>query len=348
MPYRRRTRIAIAALALVAVTAPAVAEGYYDAWGEWVELAPVPPEPIPEAPPVYRPRVAPPPVAVYADPPPGFEGVPVYTDPRAAPAPGWSDPPPIPPEDVPDAGRPAPVFRVDPRGYLVGPEGDDPRAAPEPVRPRIVRRAPEPSLVPEPSPDPVGRAPDGATIDVPPVAAVPPASVEPPRGPAPGVAAPRRIDLGATMAALALYDPAKRAAVKLADPAARNAAMKKANAYLVTASARPASEATIRAIDKLLGIPVDKDSTALPGAGTTVERPKVARPADVAALEGRLRAYHDARLGAGGKPTLLFGAGGSPLDAGEMAGLDLFLGLPKGGPVVADGGVPTPGTAATP
>ncbi len=351
MPARRRshrTRPLLAALALTAATvAGAAAEGYYDAYGNWVDLAP--PARIYRAPPVYA---APPrdggPIIVYAEPPAIYDDVPLEAPPRALgrrllERPG---------EDVPvprgyrllRRGALSPEFRDDPRDLAVAPDdGYDPPAVRRLEQRRQALQAPP---VIEPGDDGWRAAPSAvprSEARILHVEPAPDAGVEaaPPAEGGPAILRPNpeqrsAVNLSRALDALAVYAPAKKAAVKLDDAADRNAAMKKANAWLVTASALPATPATIRALDKLLGIPVDKDSTALPGAGTSVEKPKVGKPADVSALEGRLRSYADTRVRNGTTPPLMFGEGGKKLDGEELAGLDLFLGIRPAGNVVAE------------
>ncbi len=351
MPARRRdhrTRPLLTALALLLGSAGgAAAEGYYDAYGNWVELAP--PPRIYRAPPVYA---APPvdggPIIVYAEPPAIYEDAPVDPPPRAygrrlLERPG---------EDIPVPRG----YRLLRRGELPPEFRDDPRGP----RRRAGRRL-RPARDPAPGAAPAGAggaAGDRAGVDgsraapstiprsearILHVDPEPQAGVDaaPPAEGGPAILRPSpeqraTVNLSRALDALSVYAPAKKAAVKLDDAADRNAAMKKANAWLVTASALPATPATIRALDKLLGIPVDKDSTALPGAGTSVEKPKVGKPADVSALEGRLRSYADTRSRNGTTPPLMFGEGGKKLDGEELAGLDLFLGIRPGGNVVAE------------
>lgn len=362
MPNRRHTRTALAALALVLLAAPAAAaEGYYDAYGNWVELPPR--ARYYRAPPVYA---APPepggPVIVYAEPPDYYDEAPLDPPPT-----GWGrrllarpgEEVAVPPGyRLLRRGELPPEFRDDPRGLAIAPEdGIDPpaiRRLEERRRDRQVMRTPDPLDLPPPEDwgreddwgreaEPAAPPRSGARV-IPVEPSLDARSGDPGLGDGPAVItlppARQTVNLSRALDALAVYAPAKKAAVKREDAAERNMAMKKANAWLVTASALPATPATIRALDKLLGIPVDKDSTALPGAGTSVEKPKAGKPADVSALADRLGAYAEARTRNGASPTLIFGEGGKKLDADEMAGLDLFLGIPDGGKVVAEKAAP--------
>jgi hypothetical protein len=131
----------------------------------------------------------------------------------------------------------------------------------------------------------------------------------------------------------ALYAGAKRAALAEPDPGARLAAIRKANAFLVTLSRGDMSASTIRAVDLALGLtPVTSDSVQLPGGGTEVKRPD-AKPtkADRAAARrlvdyGLLRNRGESAEAAAER-TL-----GEPAALGpsETAGLDQFLGLDGG------------------
>lgn len=360
---RPSKRLAAALLAASTLAAPAAAqEGYYDGAGNWVEVVPPPPG-------VYRtPRYVEPPVA-YDAPPDYYEPPPDYYEPPPAYAEepqGWGRRVLVPPEDVP-GGRPLrplrrdelpPEFRDDPRGYAIAPDPDQ-MVPPEefygegPAEDRLRQRRLE-----------AERAPD---FDLPRQAENPPPPdlLPPEEGPVVRQAPPpseysdapsgnwnRAVD------ALFAYAPAKKSAVALQDPFERLAAVKAANAWLVARSAQPATAGTISAVDKLLGIPVTPESTALPGAGTSVEKPEgkgreafgdaVPRIADYAAA--RADAYPVTSHGERGgleqdAANRLLEGGDVVLDRDEQAGLDLFLGFGDPEPrVAAKSGGPAPTT----
>jgi hypothetical protein len=120
---------------------------------------------------------------------------------------------------------------------------------------------------------------------------------------------------------LALYVAAKRAALAM-DPAARAAAIRSANAFLVSLSRGPVSTDTIRAVDTLAGLAAGPDTVRLPGAGTELDRPGTRpREADRAAARRIVE-------GAGGEPGQ--GADAAALDASALAALDTFLGTEGG------------------
>jgi hypothetical protein len=348
-PSKRLAAALLAACTLAG--APAAAqEGYYDGAGNWVEVVPPPPG-------VYRyPRYVEPPV-VYEAPPEYYEPPPDYYEPPPAYAEepqGWGRRVLVPPEDIP-GGRPLrplrrdelpPEFRDDPRGYAIAPDPDQ-IAPPEdyygeaPAEERLRQRNLQAERVPE--------------LDRPSDLVNPPPELLPEEGPVVRRAPPpsddadvRSGDWNGAVDALFAYAPAKKAAVALQDPFARLAAMKAANAWLVSKSVQPATAGTISAVDKLLGIPVTPESTALPGAGTSVERPKgkggdafadaVSGIADYAAA--RADAYpvmsHDERTGLEqDAANRLLEGGEVVLDRDERAGLDLFLGFGEPEPRVA-------------
>lgn len=336
-------------LLLIPPSAPAFAQS-----GWWEEPLAPPPPPGP----IY---VDPPPV-IYGDPPPGYTDPPPGYEPapydEASPD-GWTEPPPR-------RGRlvlgPDGTYLIEPlpdHGWgeeEVVPLPEDDYAAPYPDEERSGAWVDGYNGTPDytnrpgsggPSSDPYGVAPpagSGQGLD------------EPRLGQA--MIAPR---LGLQLDILATYAPAKRAAVKLNDPFAKAEAVKKANTWLVSASVEAATEGTIRGIDRVLGIDVsDRTTTALPGAGTTVDRPKVKAqdPVNEGAI-ARIATYADARSQASLEPegptrdsavaaaaTLLLGQGSAEkaLDAAEVAGIDAFLGFSGGQAMVqapADGG---PGT----
>lgn len=326
-PSRRGARRrSLALLALTLVAAPAAAqEGFYDRWGNWVPLDPVVP-PADVVPDGYRPPGA---YYEYEDAPPIYaEPVPEYDAP-----PGWGRRVVIvPPADLPPPGalRPLrrdelpPEFREDPRGYVIAPDPDSlPAYAPDDGGSRariLVPEAVQPGdgLAPPPQDPGYGLAP-------------------PPEDRAPADRDPWRGDWGGALAALDVYAPAKRAAVTLTDPFARLEAIKSANAWLVAQARQPATAATIRAVDRLLGIEVTPDSTMLPGAGTEVKRPKAGDGAPFAERLDALGAFVADRAASdrAGKTAQPENVGGIRLEAEEVAGLDAFLGIGPGGPVVA-------------
>lgn len=307
-------------LGLIATAGSAAAqEGFYDRWGNWVPLDPVAP-PVAIVPDGYRPpgayyeyEDAPP---IYAEPAPEYDA-----------EPGWGRRVVIvPPADLPPQGelRPLrrdelpPEFREDPSGYVIAPDPDSlPAYAPDDGGSRARLLAPEdqgPTYSTAPDWQPESQDPD-------------------PYGPRPTVGG----DWGGALAALDVYAPAKRAAVKISDPYARLEAMKSANAWLVAQSRQPATAATIRALDRLLGIDVTPDSTMLPGAGTEVKRPERADSGAFAERIDALGSYVADRTTSGdvGKAARPANVGGIQLEAEEVAGLDAFLGIGPGGPVVA-------------
>ncbi len=280
----------------------------------------------------------PPPGPVFIDPPPA-----VY----AEPPPGWGDPPPgygdPPPAGSPPRGRllvaPDGTYFIEPlpddeyggERLMVRPdEGDDYGYPGEPYpdddrsRATIYGYEEAPGLSNRGSSG--GWRPEERLASPPDYDQAPPiddygqsADIAPSAG--------RQIDV------LATYAPAKREAVSRSDPLARLDATKKVNAWLVSTSLKPATAATIRAIDKILGIDVsDQRTTALPGAGTSVDRPKAksTTPADDEGLS-RIGAYIDARRGtadaAAAAVALSQGSDKKQLDAEEIAGLDAFLGF---------------------
>lgn len=307
--------------------------------GWWEEPLAPPPPPGP----VY---VDPPPV-IYGDPPPGYGDPPPGFEPgpydEASPD-GWTEPPPR-------RGRlvvgPDGTYIIEPlpeHGWgeeEVVPLPEDEYAAPYPDEDGSgawvdgYNGTPDYTNRPRgtPSPDDYGSAPapgNGQGLE------------EPRLGQA--MIAPR---LGLQLDVLATYAPAKRAAVKLNDPFAKAEAVKKANTWLVSASVEAATEGTIRGIDRVLGIDVsDRTTTALPGAGTTVDRPKVKSqdPVNEGAI-ARIATYADARSQAALEPEgparsaavtaaakLLLGQGSEEkaLDPAEVAGIDAFLGFEGG------------------
>lgn len=117
---------------------------------------------------------------------------------------------------------------------------------------------------------------------------------------------------------LAVYVAAKRAAVARQDVLARAQAVKAANAWLVSLSKGPVSSSAIAVIDRVAGIEtIDEDTTALPGAGTSLERPSVKPTAADREAAARVAAY-----GHGGMIEGLDGAG--------TAALDRFFGFDDG------------------
>lgn len=343
MTLRRGLNRLLLSLLAAAVAAPASAEGYYDRYGNWVELLPppiyedVPPGydgPIYDPPPVYR-R---PPAVIYEGevfegdvrtPPPVYDA-PAYAEPE--PPPGWGGRilRTLPPADIPDPEprrrivRPAPEY-IDPavpRDFLL--EADPDSAPPDQAwgdpGPRGLRPD-DPYFRDSPSNEPV--------LEPPPLG-----EREPRRGPERAIAALDR------------YAPAKRAAVELSDPFERLAAVKTANAYLVSRSVLPMTAAGIRAVDRLLGIPVSPETTALPGAGvelTDLDRGKgdagEARRtiADYAAImEDALRARsEEERRQIAAEAAALVQGSAKDLTTEEIAGLDAFLGLSDDSQVAA-------------
>jgi hypothetical protein len=133
--------------------------------------------------------------------------------------------------------------------------------------------------------------------------------------------------------AFARYAAAKRGALAETDPGARLAAIRRANAYLLTLSRGDLSTGSIRAVDLALGItPVSNDTVQLPGAGTEVMRPdrkpaKADRDAARRLVEyGLLRNRGEAADVAVGRVM----GDETGLGAQETAGLDRFLGLDSG------------------
>lgn len=321
---RAATRAVAAGLAVFVAQASAHAQS-----GWWSEPLAPPPPPGP----IY---VEPPPV-IYGDPPPG------YGDPPPGYEPGPYD------EALPD-GWDTPQRRgrlvVGPDGtYLVEPLpeygwGDEDidlppdEAYPENPRSRARVNGEGEARYSNRRPS-AGGDPDQSYING--YADLP--RLEPPTRPA-LTGAPR---LESQLQVLADYAPAKRAALATADLFARADAVRRANAWLVSASVQPATEATLRGLDRVLGLDVtDPQTTALPGAGTPVERPKVKRPEPVGKGPlARLAAYADARGAAALEPAgsprdqaiasaaglLVASNGSAALDRDEVDGIDAFLGF---------------------
>ncbi len=240
----RMSRAVLGAASILVVagaTTAAAQEVYRDRYGVWRYVEP----PVWQEP--QRGWGAPPPV--WREPPPD-----AYDDPYAAEAPAlhlrgrvpsYDAPPPSAyadpwPGEVPEEWIPGGGRdRMRQDGYL-----DVPGAA----RPRLY----DDYAAPDGPYDPAqpGLSLDGGDLYAPP---------------------PGEAEMG-----LAIYAAAKRAAVGLADPAARLQAIREANAWLVTLSRGPVTTEAIRAIDQRLGIgTIDKDTVSLPGAGTSVVRPSV-------------------------------------------------------------------------
>jgi hypothetical protein len=347
--------LAAAALPLAAADVQAQ-EGYYDGAGNWVEIVPPPPGYYAEPPPGY-----------YEAPPDYYEPPPEYYEPPTAyaePPPTWGRRVLLPPGDIP-GGRPLrplrrdelpPEWRDDPGAVRIAPDGQA-LVPPEEVlrRPaeRVLRerrdaeRAPEfdrpppPGLEPPPDEGPVVRE---ALPGIEPLPEDGPAVREAPEM---RYAEPEGGDWDRAVAALTAYAPAKKAAVALQDSFDRLAAVKAANVWLVSSSAQPATAATIRALDKLLGIEATEETTALPGAGTEVKKPAakgadafrgaIERIGDYASLKSDVRRVGDEEKAAVEQEAekLLSDGGKVILDRDEIAGLDLYLGFGDTEPEVA-------------
>ncbi|HUG61334.1 MAG TPA: hypothetical protein VMP03_05790 [Methylomirabilota bacterium] len=133
-------------------------------------------------------------------------------------------------------------------------------------------------------------------------------------------------------AGLARYAAAKRAALGLSDPGKRLQSLRSANAYLVSLSDGPVSTQTIVAIDTVLGLePITRDTTQLPGAGTSVVVPdRTASRADIEAA-GRVTEYGFLRI-RGQYPDEAAKAVGAPetFDRTAQDAVDTFLGVDSG------------------
>ncbi len=333
MGLLRRSLVGLALGFLLGGTACVLAqEGYFDADGNFVPY---------DAPRVYR---TPPPVT----------GQPSYIE----PPPGWSeDTVLVPPGDIPGEGTGRllrrdelpPEFRDDTTGYVLAPDPDSYPAdayPPDTYPPDAYPAYPGDGYPPDVYP------PEGVYGDVP----LDRRELAPPPGFGQPALAGRSARGGWTRAVAALedYAPAKRAAVAMEDPFARLSAIRAANTYLVSRSAAPPVAATIRAVDKVLGIPVTDDSTALPGAGGEITRPKRAKGGG---LREELRRFEDyAAIKADGLDArdeiarqeisqeaarVVSQEAGPGLNEAEIAGLDAFLGLSGSAATVAQSaGVP--------
>ena len=328
------------AAALTGATVATAQEGYYDRYGNFIEFAP--PPVYDDRPPIYA---EPPPVLrrappVYAEPPPVIyyeEPPPVY----APPPPGYGEPPPgwgrrvlvLPPEEIPEARyvEPPPQRRYE---------------EPPPQRQYIEPRVPDDYFI-EADPD--------AEYEEPPTYSETPPEPEPERiepevaepsdpqrvplePPQPEVRTARQ-DPGRALSVVPRYAAAKAAAMEMSDDFKRTEEIRKINAWLVSASVQPATAGTIRALDRLAGIKVTEQSTALPGAGIEIVSPKkgeskaghqvVRLLQDYADVKGDiLRAAdrsEEAQLAAEAEQVVE--AEGVDLDEAEIAGLDAFLGL---------------------
>ncbi|WP_075215157.1 hypothetical protein [Mongoliimonas terrestris] len=367
--------VAAVAATLLALSGPAAAQ-----WWNPFDRGPVYLEPPPDygdPPPVYRPRLP----DAYDAPPPGYDDLPPDTgfvpDPDYGNrAPGWREGRrPVPPADL--------LYEEDldpgaaPRGYSnrrdrdrrLPPEGDwyedrDSAAVPDPYG----MDAYEDPYARGPASDPYGQDPYGRD----------PYGQDPyaadPYGPPPGTRSGPPADDGwgaptrrrqaysvEALEALSVYGPAKRSAVAVSDAFQRTTALRQVNTWLISQAARPATAESIRAIDRLLGIDVsDPATTALPPAGTSVERPKAGKsdPAMDAGID-RIAAYANDKADAldrGGpdgedarsaETRLADGLDGG-LEPKAIAGLDAYLGLgedaalvqaPEAAPGTTDGGV---------
>lgn len=341
--YGLLTAAALSVCALPLIAGHALAqEGYYDQFGNFIPFDAPPPGYYVEPPPqvYYEPppllRQAPP---VYADPPPQvYYEPPVYDDRPvyAEPPPGWGRRVLVaPPENIPDQryAYPAPDRRViEPRvpdDYFIEADPDAERLSTEEPR-RDYGEAPVERRGLPPADDSGGLdQPDRPSLDPP--------------------AQDRRLaigDPGRALAALPRYAAAKQEAIGIADPFKRVETVRKVNAWLVAASAQPATAGTISALDRLLGLEVTAQTTALPGAGIEIERPSAgesdkgrsvaARLSDYAARKGSIL-----RAGAGEAGGIAADAerrledGGIDLAPEEIAGLDAFLGLGDASAIVA-------------
>ncbi|WP_181706829.1 hypothetical protein [Chthonobacter rhizosphaerae] len=273
------------------------------------------------------------PPVIYEEPPPVYAPPPGYYE---APPPGYGPPPglsnrrPLPPADVPYSDE------LDARGIEPG-YGRD-RDLPSG---RYIVRPDEGDLPPEDYgyPDADGRTGDPyADDDV--------YGREEPYGQRlEDAGRPAEPDTRRSQAfsydaldALARYAPAKKAAVALNDAFRKAAAIRTANTFLISVSARPATGATVRTVDRLLGIDVsDAATTALPPAGTQVERPEagdldpaadeaIRRIEDYARDKSDAAAARDDAAAKAAEARLAEAVAGG-LDAVAIAGLDAYLGL---------------------
>lgn len=310
--------------------------------------------PVYEEPPVYR---EPPPV--YREPPPAYRAPDTgfIPDPDYTNRPGWREGRrPVPPADLLYEDDLEP--RSEPRGYSNRRDGDrrlqpdedwyedrDSAAVPDPYG---MEAYDDPYASDPYGQDPYGQDPYGAAPDT---------RSAPPADGWGGVERTRRAYSAEALDALSVYGPAKRAAVAVADAFARTTALRQVNTYLISQSARPATAETIRVIDRLLGIDVtDPATTALPPAGTPVERPKDGK-SETATEDGidRIADYANAKADAldrdgpdgvdvrAAETRLAEGLEGG-LDAQAIVGLDAYLGLGEDAALVqAPGAAPDTG-----